>query len=192
MAGGLASPSWRAERRSSSQVFSTPSSTTRAAPVGDAFAVERLGAQAAPAVRIVDDVDAGRQTSRCAQLVLEEADAARDRRRRRSRRPNGPTGRRRRADRTPPAHSAGFDLARVETLHRALAGAAADRRRIVEIGGMTRAGDNRNRAPCRAFAGQHRNADAVAACLERAGETVRRGQRHARRGPSRPRPLRNW
>ena len=47
--------------------------------VGDAFAVERLGAQAARAVRIVDDADALGEDL-LAHLVLEEAGAARDRR----------------------------------------------------------------------------------------------------------------
>ena len=45
--------------------------------VGDAFAVERLGAQAAHAMRIVDDRDAGREHF-LAHPVLQETHAARD------------------------------------------------------------------------------------------------------------------
>ena len=49
----------------------------RDARVGDAFAVERLGAQAANPVRIVNDGDGGREDL-LAHPVLEEADAAGD------------------------------------------------------------------------------------------------------------------
>src|ERR1700691_4179140 len=50
-----------------------------ALPVAHALAVEGLGAQAALAMRVVDDADAGGKDA-AAELVFEEARAARDRR----------------------------------------------------------------------------------------------------------------
>ncbi len=78
----------------------------------------------------------------------------------------------------------GDDLASVQTFYGALAGAPADVDWIGEIGGV-----NRRRVIVialhrRAITGQHGNADAVAACLERAGETVRRDQSHAAAAPT--------
>ena len=49
----------------------------RAADIGDAFAIERLGAQAAHPMRIVDDGDARREDAK-AHFVFEEGDAASD------------------------------------------------------------------------------------------------------------------
>src|SRR5579885_2394138 len=49
----------------------------REPPVGQALAVEGPGAESAPAMRIIDDVDAGGEDA-LAELVLQEADAAGD------------------------------------------------------------------------------------------------------------------
>src|SRR6185437_17063350 len=95
-----------------------------AAAIGDALAVEGLGAQAAAPVRIVDDGDRCREDA-LAEAVLEEAGAARDRR--------AGDGADEMADEAArdariedDRHVAGRHLAGAEPAHRALAGALAD------------------------------------------------------------------
>src|ERR1700692_1197452 len=104
----------------------------------DALGVERPRAQAAPAQRIVDDVDIGRKNLR-AELFAQEARLARDR--------GAVDGVGEVADQRAGdagvehhRHAARRDLARIEPLDGALAGAAADSAGAFHVGGMQRRG----------------------------------------------------
>src|SRR5438105_11772774 len=95
-----------------------------AAAVGDALAVERLRAQPALAVRVVDDRDRLREDA-IAEPVLQKARAARDRGSRdRPQQMRDKTARDARVENHWAA--AGRHLLRAQTLDRALAGALAD------------------------------------------------------------------
>src|SRR5579883_3604744 len=105
--------------------------------IGDAFAVEGLRAQAAPAMRVVDDGHARREDLR-AQLVLEEAGAARDRRAadgadEMAQNARGDSGI------EDDGRLTGWHLARAEALHRALTSAPPDLRGIAQVPRINRA-----------------------------------------------------
>ena len=149
----------------------------------DAFAVERLGAQAARPARIVGDGDAVGEHG-LAHTVLEKTRAARDRRAADRR---GEVADQ--AARDPRVvnhrHRARWRLARAEPGDRALAGAAADRGRIGEVGGETRARVIVVALHRGALAGDHAGADAELRDAVAAFEAVRGHQRDARAAPAR-------
>src|SRR5579863_1201903 len=127
-------------------------------PVGEALAVEGLGTLSAPAMRIVDDVDAGRQHA-LAELVLEKADAARD--------PGAVDGPGQMADQAvgyprieDDRHLAGCGLTRIESLHRLLPRPPTYSRGRLQIGAIDSGGEIIVALHGRAFARQDRNRDA--------------------------------
>src|SRR6185437_9540232 len=131
-----------------------------AAPIGDALAVEGLGAQPAPLVRVVDDGDALREDG-LPELLLEEAGAAGDRRaadRADEMAEEAPRDARVEDDR----HLAGRDLAGAEAARRALAGALADGGGIGEVGAVDGAREIVVALHAVAAAGEDGGADAVA------------------------------
>ena len=126
---------------------------------GDALAVERPRALAAPPQRIVDDTDAGREQA-LAELVAQEAGLARHR--------GAVDGAGEMSDEAagdPPIehhrHPLGRDLARIEARDRAFAGAAADRFGGIEIAGMQRGREIVVAFHRGALAGDRRHRDAL-------------------------------
>src|SRR6202041_1345737 len=103
------------------------------------FAVERLGAQATLPMRVLDDADRLGEDAR-AELVLQEAGAARDRR-------AGDRPQQVRDEATRDArvedhrNLAGRHLARAEPLDRPLAGLPADLLGLAQIARIDRAGE---------------------------------------------------
>ena len=154
-----------------------------AALVGDAFAVERLGAQPAQPVRIVNDGNAGGEHL-FAHPVFQEADAARD----------GVAGNRpgEMADNAGGfahiehhRHALRFHLARIHPRDGALPCRAPDIFGAAQIARMPGAGVIIIALHARAFARQHGNADAMAGAGVAAIKPVAGGQRHSGAGERR-------
>ena len=151
--------------------------------VGDALGVERLRAMAALAVRVFGDRDRFRENP-LVQLVTQKARAAGDRGSR-----NRPQEMRDEAARdTRIEHdraAAGRHLAGAEPPDRALAGAAADLRRIAQIGAVDAVGEIVVALHGVARPADDRRADRVVRAAIAAGEPVGGGNRDARPAPAR-------
>ncbi len=148
----------------------------RRALVGDALAVERLGAQPADAVRIIDDPDV-RPEHGLAHLVLEEADTAGD--------GAAGDGADEMADESgghpgivDNRHGCRFGLARVEARHSAFAGAASHRFGAFEVARMAGTGAVIVALHARALAGQNGDTDAAAGAGITAEKSFGGGQRN--------------
>ena len=157
----------------------------------DALAVERMRAQAAQPQRIVDDADAG-ANNLLAELVLQEAGLARDRGAvdrademadQRARDPR---------DRTPPARSAVFDLARIEPCAPRARRPCGRSLRALRDRYACSAEDDRSRAPCRCLRRQSRSSRCCWRERDRSRESRRWSPAPCRRCPPRPRRRPTW
>ncbi len=155
--------------------------------IGQALGVERFRAVAAPAVRIVDDVNTfGKET--LAHAVLQETGAARHGRavHRAGEMTHETVGD---AGGVDDRHLLGIDLAGLETGNRAFAGGLADIGGGIQVAGIGGAGGFVIPLHAGAFAGEDRDPEAVTAGAVAAGKPVGRRDGDVGRRPRRLRPF---